>query len=356
MSERKHAQPIEIAGHEVAPGARKRIEIHVASDVTGSDVVLPVEVVHGREAGPCLFVCAAIHGDEINGVEIIRRILRQSSLRRIRGSLIAVPIVNVFGFIGHSRYLPDRRDLNRSFPGSASGSLASRVAYTFLKEVVEKSTHGIDLHTGAVHRTNLPQVRACLNSEETSRLAHAFGAPLILNAELRDGSLREAVTDLDVPFIVYEAGEALRFDETAIRAGVRGVTAVMAALGMVPPRTAPAPARRPFVAQSTTWVRAPTSGIVRPKIRLGASVEVGDRMAVIADPLGTREVVVEATKTGVIIGKTELPLVNEGDALFHIASLERPKSAASSIERFQAEFGEAEPGSVLADGAPNRSS
>ncbi len=326
-----------IANHEVAPGTRNRLKIRVASDVTGSDMDLPVEVLCGREPGPRLFVSAAIHGDEINGVEIIRRVLKTLSVRRLRGSVVAVPIVNVFGFIGQSRYLPDRRDLNRSFPGSASGSLASRLAYTFLKEVVERSTHGIDLHTAAVHRKNLPHIRACLDDEETMNLAQAFGTPLVVNADLRDGSLRAAVADLGIPILVYEAGEALRFDETSIRAGVRGVKSVMKHLGMLPSKES-SNTTRPLTALSTTWVRAPVSGIVRPNVKLGNLVSEGDRLAAIAGPLGARDTIVTAPKKGIVIGKAELPLVNEGDALFHLAMFDRPNTAVTKIERFQEEM------------------
>ena len=331
------AESFRIANHEVAPGTRQRLKMRVASDVTGSDMVLPVEVLHGRQAGPRLFISAAIHGDEINGVEIIRRVLKMLSVRRLRGSVIAVPIVNVFGFIGHSRYLPDRRDLNRSFPGSTSGSLASRLAYTFLKEVAERSTHGIDLHTAAVHRKNLPHVRACLGDEQTLELARAFGTPLVVNANLRDGSLRAAVAELGIPILVYEGGEALRFDETSIRAGVRGVRAVMKHLGMLAGKRSSG-ATLPLTALSTTWVRASVSGIVRLNVQLGNPVEEGDRLAVIAGPLGARETTVTAPKKGVVIGKAELPLVNEGDALIHLAIFDRPETAATKIERFQEEM------------------
>jgi predicted deacylase len=329
---------IEIAGHRVEPGTRKRIFIPLSRRVTGAEVDLPVEVVHGRNSGPRLFVCAAIHGDEINGVEIIRRILRRRFLRELHGTLIAVPVVNLFGFVGLSRYLPDRRDLNRSFPGSASGSLAARLANTFLAEIVDKSTHGIDLHTGAVHRANLPQVRACLDDEETDRLARAFGVPVLINANVRDGSLRQAVLERKVPMLLYEGGEALRFDESAIRAGVRGVASVMRTLGMLPEVKSRPSRAEPFVARSSHWVRAPESGILRGREALGSSVSPGDRLGAIADPLGTDEVVIRASHQGIVIGRTELPLVNEGDALFHIATFDRPEDVALSVDDFRDEM------------------
>ncbi len=290
-----------------------------------------MEVVNGRRPGPRLFVCAAIHGDEINGVEIIRRLLRRP-MRELAGTLITVPVVNVYGFIALTRYLPDRRDLNRSFPGTEKGSLASRLASLFLNEIVLRATHGIDLHTGAIHRCNLPQVRACLDQPETVRLARAFGAPVIVDANLRDGSLRQEVMERGIPMLLYEAGEALRFDEPSIRAGVRGVLDVMRALGMLPASRGRARPFEPFIAHSTHWVRAPESGILRDEIRLGAAVKQGQLLGVVADPLGREEFGVHASRDGVVIGRTVLPLVNEGDALYHVASFERPERVADRIE------------------------
>jgi len=234
-SDQKAEHPIVIGGVEVLPGERRTIDLPITDLSTHTPVTMPIHVVRGRRAGPTLFVCAALHGDEINGVEIIRRLLKLSGLKRLHGSLIAVPIVNVLGFLSQSRYLPDRRDLNRSFPGSAQGSLAGRLARLFLEEIVSKSTHGIDLHTAAIHRDNFPQVRANLDDPECERLAQAFGVPLVINTGFREGSLREAAAQHAVPVIVYEAGEALRFEENCIRAGVKGVVRIMRLLEMLPP-------------------------------------------------------------------------------------------------------------------------
>lgn len=329
------AEAFEIAGQSVEPGSRRRVELPISRRVTGAEMALPLEIVHGREAGPTLFVSAAVHGDEINGVEIIRRVLRQRFLRNLRGTLIAIPVVNLFGFVGLSRYLPDRRDLNRSFPGSATGSLAGRLANLFLTQIVEKSTHGIDLHTAAVHRSNLPQIRACLDDPETDRLARAFGVPVIIDAALRDGSLRAAVADRGIPMLIYEGGEALRFDEQAIRAGVRGVLSVMSALEMVTRRQEQRKSREPFVARSSHWVRAPEGGILRARANLGALVEEGEKLGVVADPLGHEERPVLSQHPGIVIGRSELPLANEGDALFHVATFKRPEKVSALVENFQ---------------------
>jgi len=327
-----------VGGHHVKAGGRAVIELKIAELSTHTPIGLPVQVLHGRRDGPRLLVCAALHGDEINGVEIIRRLLRLSALRRLRGTLIAVPIVNVPGFIVESRYLPDRRDLNRSFPGSTHGSLAARLANLFLTEIVSHCTHGIDLHTGAVHRDNFPQVRANFDDAECARMARAFGVPVVINADFRAGSLREAAARRGVPVIVYEAGEALRFDEMAIRAGVAGVVRVMRTLAMLRPGK---PGRRgavePALARSSQWVRAPTSGILRASVSLGAQVGEGQRLGAIADPFGENEVQVVAPKGGVVIGRTNLPLVHEGDALFNIVRFEGTKVAARALDAFEAE-------------------
>lgn len=325
---------IEIAGHTIRPGEREQIQIPLGKRVSGNEIALPVEVICGRRPGPRLFVCAAVHGDEIAGVEIIRRVLAHKGLRRLRGALIAVPVVNLYGFVGLSRNLPDRRDLNRSFPGSPNGSLASRVANLFLKEVVSSATHGIDLHTGAVHRSNLPQIRACLDDPETARLAQEFGVPVVLNANLRDGSLRQAVLERKVPMLLYEGGEALRFDEGAIKAGTQGVLRVMQGLEMLPSKGRRRVAE-PFIAHSSHWLRAPDSGILRARARLGVAVKAGDHLGIVSDPLGKDEAPVIATSDGLVIGRTELPMVNEGDAVFHVASFDAPIEVASTIRDFR---------------------
>ncbi|MCF7990654.1 MAG: succinylglutamate desuccinylase/aspartoacylase family protein [Thiohalocapsa sp.] len=340
------ARPVEIGGRVIQPGQRVRVDVPLPSLFTQTQVYLPVHVLHGRRPGPRLFLTAAVHGDEINGIGIIRRLLTSAALRNLRGTLLAVPVVNVYGFVRHSRYLPDRRDLNRSFPGSGSGSLAARLAATLMAEVVADSDIGIDLHTGAAHRENLPQIRAQLDEPGVTELARAFGAPVVLNAEVRDGSLRGAASAIGVPVLVYEAGEALRFDELSIRAGVRGVLGVMRHLGMV--RDGARRARlhaEPVVARSTVWARAHQSGMLRFLKPLGSRVQKGERLASIADPFGQDEEPVPSPAGGIVIGRVNLPLVTEGEALFHIARFGKNDIAAEAVERFQSllEPGDDEP-------------
>jgi predicted deacylase len=328
-----------IAGEKIKPGERTTVRIPVARLYTHTEMAMPVHVVHGRREGPRLFVCGAIHGDEIVGTEIIRRLMQRKRLQALRGTLLAIPVVNVYGFLQHSRFSPDRRDLNRFFPGSEKGSLTSQLAGTFMEEVVEGSTHGIDLHAGSNFRSNLPQVRAAIDDPETLRLAKAFRVPVIINAKTRDGSLRQAAAESGVTTMLYEAGEALRFDELAIRAGVRGIMGVMQALGMLTARRASSEMDS-LIADTTSWIRAPASGILRMKVPLGGRVAKNSKVGEIADPFGGDEVDMRSPVSGMVIGRLNMPLVHQGDAVIHIAHLDRLKGIEPVIEEFRGEITE----------------
>lgn len=328
----RNNEPFEIGGEIIAPGTRKTIELPLPPLYTHTSVTLPVHVIHGKQAGPTLCVLAALHGDEINGVEIIRRLLASKALNRIYGTLLAVPVVNVYGFVTQSRYLPDRRDLNRAFPGSERGSMASRLAHTLMTEVVNKCTHGIDYHTAAGGRTNLPQLRVDLDTNvEALRLAKAFAPPIIMDMGTRDGTLR-AVSK--IPMLLYEAGEALRFDDVSIRAGLRGTLRVMRYLDMLPVSKKSTVSHEPFIANDSEWMRAPQSGIIRSSVPLGAAIQKGQLLGVIADPLGGSEESVVSRRNGVLIGMTKMPLVHEGEALFHVACTSEVKRAAQAVNDF----------------------
>jgi predicted deacylase len=276
-----------------------------------------------------LWLTAALHGDELNGVEIIRQVLEAITVDDLRGAVVAVPIVNVFGFIQQLRYLPDRRDLNRSFPGARTGSLASRLAYLLMSEVVANCTHGIDLHTGSNHRSNLPQIRADLDDPATRALATAFGTRVIIHARTRDGSLRRAAAQAGKTVLLYEGGEALRFDHDAIEAGVAGVMRAMRALGMLAPEHASAFRDRdrdgdrepPTAILRTRWLRARRGGILRMTCRLGDHVIEGQPLATVGDAFGRGATTLRAPKAGIVIGQTQNPLVNQGDALINLGLL-----------------------------------
>ena len=347
----------EIGGHKVPAGTRALVDLHVSKLSNHTPVMLPVHVLHGPRPGPAMFLSAAIHGDELNGVEIIRRVLRTLQPGNISGTLLAIPVVNAYGFIGRSRYLPDRRDLNRSFPGSGSGSLAARLANLFLKEVVLRCQVGIDLHTAAVHRVNLPQIRADFGRRPRCReLAEAFGAPVVLESPERAGSLRRAARDAGVDVLVYEGGEGLRFDEFAIQAGVDGIAGVMLRTGMLelPDGVEPAipdEARRTVFANASKWVRAPDGGVFRSVKRIGNAVGEGEIVGVVANPYEGSEIQIKSPRRGIIVGATTLPIVNMGDALFHIAWADEHDRAKivrqRTADRVQAEPADAEPEAVM---------
>lgn len=335
MAQPQKNDSITIGGVEIKPGERKRIEIPVAKLFDYTDITMPVEVIRGLRAGPTLFISAAIHGDEIIGTEVIRRLLKRTKLlKSIKGTLIFVPIVNVFGYNRLSRYLPDRRDLNRCFPGSKTGSLGAQIATTFMSEIVAHATHGIDLHTGAIHRTNLPQIRATLNNTETQELAESFGVPVVLNAELRDGSLRQAVSDLGIPMLLFEGGEALRYDDKVITTALRGIISVMRNIGIAGKKPDARKTKEVFIAKGSQWIRAPHSGSLHNIKDLGNRVEKGELLGTISDPFGKQEYQITAKNTGVIIGMTMLPLVSNGDALYHVATFEDVDIVEEQLESF----------------------
>ncbi|SMX38383.1 succinylglutamate desuccinylase/aspartoacylase family protein [Maliponia aquimaris] len=331
-------EPFQIGTEIIDPGTRRTVDLPVSVLSDHTPVTLSAHVVHGRRPGPVMFVSAAVHGDEVIGVEIVRRLLRTAPLARLSGTLLAVPIVNSFGFINKSRYLPDRRDLNRSFPGSAQGSLAARLADLFLTEVVSRCEVGIDLHSAAVGRTNLPQIRLTPGNPRLRALGDAFAAPVTLMSKTRDGSLRLVAEGAGVDVLLYEAGEGLRFDEHAARAGVSGILRVMAQLGMISGRGVPRARGQSVICKQSSWVRAPSGGLLRTLKRRGDFVQKGQVLGVVSDPFGVREAEVVAEATGILIGRSDLPIVNEGDALFHIAEPVEPMKAAAAVGRFEAEM------------------
>lgn len=309
---------LQIGDAIIAPGHRQRLELPVARLPTQTLMSLPIEVIRGADDGPRVWLSAALHGDELNGVEIIHRVTQRLHPRRMSGAVIAVPVVNVFGFINRTRDLPDGRDLNRSFPGSPRGSLAGRLAHLFMTQIVGQCTHGIDLHTAGGHRTNLPQVRCNLEDADTRKCAEAFAAPIMIQGDAPPGSLREVVAHRGVPIIAYEAGEPHRFNAEAISIGVQGVLRVLAKLGMIrnPYRR---PTRQPMEAASRTWLRARRSGMLRLSAKLGQWVYRDQQVGVIYDAFGGREAPVTSPDAGLVIGHTNHPLVSEGEAILHIA-------------------------------------
>ncbi len=324
----------ELAGHSIAPGTSETIDIPVSRLSTDTEVSLRVRVIHGKKPGPVMFVSGSVHGDEIIGVEVVRRLLKSVSPKRLAGTLLCIPIVNAYGFVAHQRYLPDRRDLNRCFPGNATGSLASQLAHCFTTEVIARSDIGIDIHTAALHRENLPQVRISDNRPLAAELAPIFGAPAIIVSKLREGSLRQAAAAHDCDVLLVEAGEALRFDELSIRVAVQGILRVMAHLdmGVKLPRKAGAKSVR---SRRSMWVRAPEGGLFRATKASGALVDAGEAVGYLADPFGDKDIAVASPIRGIIIGRSNLPVVNQGDALVHVAEVEASGTAEDRLGEIQ---------------------
>jgi len=301
------------------------MELPIGNLMSGTPVALPLIVVHGKKDGPVVWLSAAIHGDEICGVEIIRQVLAAINATAMAGTVVAAPVVNVHGFNNNDRYLPDRRDLNRSFPGSQRGSLASRIAYLFMKEIVNRSDVGIDLHTASDLRTNLPQLRCDIDHAPTLEIAEVFGAPIVIDARLRDGSLRQATVEEGKIMLLFEGGEASRFDPAAIAAGTAGVLRTLNHLGLTSVESPVG--QRSLYSRSTSWSRASKSGIVHLDARLGELVIAQQQLATIYDPFGKVLGKIKAKHDGIVIGHTQAPLVNRGDALSHVARIlpEAPK-------------------------------
>lgn len=326
-------KPFILGGVKIERGSNVTVEIELPH-LYSTPMKLAVRVIRGKKDGPTMFVSAAIHGDEINGIEIIRRFRTLKILEELKGTIILIPMVNVYGVMNLSRYLPDRRDLNRHFPGSSQGSLASRMAKIFMDEIVTKCDFGIDLHTAAIHRSNLPQIRTDIDNKYTLSLAKAFEAPVILHSQLRDGSLRAVTQESGVPVLLYEAGEALRFDEQSIRIGVKGIINILQASKMLPKYRPSLKGKTPIVTRSSEWLRAPDSGIIRTLKGLGDTVVKGEIIASIYEPLEDKNFAVIAPYNGIIIGKLEIPLIQEGDAVFHIANFENVSMANEKIEYY----------------------
>jgi uncharacterized protein len=310
-----------IAGRKIRPGETQEILLKISEFYTSNPVNIPLTVIRGSEPGPSIFMTAAIHGDELNGVEIVRSVIQELDHTKIRGTLLCLPVVNRFGFLTHSRYLHDRRDLNRHFPGDPRGSSADRIAAIIFRQVVANSDHGIDFHTAAVGRTNLPHLRADLGKRDVRAIAKAFGSEVIVDTPGAPKSLRSACVAAGVPAILYEGGETFRFQRRDIRKGLAGTYNVLAALGMLPiPQKEP---RFQVILKRTEWVRAERGGILDLIAQPGELVYQHEGLAVIENPFGREVSTVVAPFTGLVLGTTTRPMVAPGDAICHLAKLDR---------------------------------
>lgn len=304
-------------GVTVRPGEGKEVSVIVSESFAGVDIRIPVFVWRGREAGPNVFVTAAVHGDEINGTGAIRHIIAEEPVHIRRGTLVLVPVVNILGFERHSRYLPDRRDLNRCFPGTEHGSLARRMARAIFDEIVRRCDYGIDFHTAAIRRTNFPNVRANMADEKLAAFARAFGAELIVSSQGPKGSLRRAACKAGCPTLILEAGEVWKVESPVVEYAVRGVKNCLSFLGMIDEPVI-APAYR-FETDTTRWVRAMRGGFLQFHVTPGTVIEEGEPIATNTSLTGQDQHVIESPIHGIVLGMTTLPSVAPGDPVCHIA-------------------------------------
>ncbi|GHB98080.1 succinylglutamate desuccinylase/aspartoacylase family protein [Cerasicoccus arenae] len=313
----RKVKPIRLGDETIQPGEAKDVRLKISETYTGDEIALPVRVIHSAKPGPKVFISAAIHGDEINGTGIVHDLLYDVPMAIECGTLFLIPVVNVFGFETHERYLPDRRDLNRSFPGNESGSLASRVAAIFMREIVSQCDYGLDLHSAAFQRTNFPNVRADLSNPDTRKLALAFGCSLIVDGRGPEGSLRREACKIGCPTIILEAGEPWKIERGILELGVRGIRNTLIKLGMLSGE--PITPAYQIRVKKTTWVRAEVGGILRYHIGAGDWVEAGQPIATNYTILGHAQHTLVSPADGIILSLATLPAVKPGEPIVHIA-------------------------------------
>jgi len=306
-------------GATIAPGESKAIELAIGQSYSGMTVRIPIQVQRAEIEGPTVFVTAALHGDEINGTGAVRTLIQDESFRLKKGSLILVPVLNLLGFDRHSRYLPDRRDLNRCFPGSAKGSLASRMARRIFRSIVARSDYGIDLHTASVRRTNYPNIRADRSSPEVKRIAEAFGTEVILDGKGPKGAFRREACRAGCPTIVMEGGEVWKVEPAVVEASVRGVKNVLYELGML--EHAPLTPGYQLVVKRSKWVRADLGGFLQFHVQPGEIVDKDQALATNTNLLGEQTNVVTAPFAGIVMGMTTLPAIGPGEPICNLGKL-----------------------------------
>lgn len=328
--------PLKICSETIHAGETLSLALPLPAIYSCAPLFMPIKVVHGKQAGPCLLITAAMHGNELNGTEIINRIFNSKLLKRLSGTLILVPVLNVYGLINRSRYLPGGVDLNTCFPGSSAGTHAARMANIFIEEIFKHADYCIDLQTGHINYSNLPQVYVNEEDDKAKDLAESFNAPVISNIPIEEGMLSTYARRQSIPFLMYEAGEAMRFDEHAIKVGHKGILNIMKKLAMLPSTQSRAELLKSFNAQKNIWVRASISGISHTSCQLGQHIKMGEAICTINDPFGAADpVTIKSPDEGVIVGKNNLPLVHEGEGLFQLAVFKKMSHAATHLEEWK---------------------
>ncbi|GGF44919.1 succinylglutamate desuccinylase/aspartoacylase family protein [Echinicola rosea] len=304
-----------INGIRIRPGQSINIEIAIARLPTHTLIDLPVFIRRAKEDGPVVLISGGVHGDEINGIVAVKRMLEEELLQPVRGTIIYIPLVNVYGFLSNSRTFPDGRDLNRSFPGNNKGSLASQIAYILTNEIIPVIDYGVDIHTGGRMLGNYPQIRVDFKDKIGMEMAKAFGARFVLNSSHIDKSFRKEAFKRKKHILVYEGGESMRLDEFSIDEAIRGTKRMLSYLGVIDEDI---PIDEPIIIKESSWTRAKISGIFTPVVQIGDEVKKRQVLARISDPYGQVKVPVKSSSNGFVVGLNNSPVVNAGDALFHI--------------------------------------
>lgn len=307
---------ITINGQNIKAGQNKTVVLNSYELHTKTKLEIPVHVIHSKVKGPVLLLCAGMHGEETNGIEIIRKVISRSETQSLKcGTLVAIPVINVISFLFGSRDLPDGRDLNRCFPGSKKGSIGSRIAYDLMKHILPVIDFGVDFHTGGARINNFPQLRCVFDFPDNVALAERFSAPLIIDSTYRDGTFRKEASKNNKPILVYEGGESMRFDYHAINEGVNGCLRLMNSYGMIDFEV---PGNQSVKIKKDTWVRSNSSGLFHMSVNNGAPVSKGGMLGIVFNPFGETEERIVSPTNGYIVGINNQPVVNQGDALIHI--------------------------------------
>ncbi|AVR44953.1 succinylglutamate desuccinylase [Christiangramia fulva] len=311
---------LEILGEKVPPGKGATINFNMAKLYTTTSVEVPVIIERSKKPGPVVLLTAGIHGDEINGVEIVRQIISKGINKPRIGTIICIPIVNIFGFLNMAREFPDGRDLNRVFPGTKHGSLASRFAFQFVKKILPIADFCLDFHTGGAARFNAPQIRVKRGDEQSLKYARIFNAPFTIHSKTITKSYRETCSKLGIPVLLFEGGKSLDSNKEIAKNGVDGAMRILSHLEMLGPKFEyPDVHKETVIIENSTWLRAKYSGLLHMKIPCGKHVEKGEYIATITDPYGKFRHKIKASNEGYIININESPIVYQGDAIFHIS-------------------------------------
>lgn len=327
---------MKICNETIHPGEQLSLGLPLPEIFSCAPMYMPIKVIHGKKPGPCLLITSAMHGNELNGSEIINRLLQSKALKNLSGTLLTVPVMNVYGLVNRTRLLPGGVDLDRCFPGSKSGTHAARVANIFIKEIFCHADICLDLKTGFINYTNLPQIYIDTSNPKSKSLAEAFNAPVISNATHEKGMLKTYARNNNIPYLTYVAGEALRYDEDAIKVGKKGIINVLKKLNMLPERQKKEPRLKSFHTETNIWVHASASGISQSDINLGQLVKKNQTLCVVKDPFGaTESVTINSPAEAIVVGKNNLPLVYEGEALFQLAVFSKMAHAAEHLEDWE---------------------